>query len=56
MDLQGKREELSMQKGKGKTAADQVSSSFPPYYQAARAHARTEIEIDFPVGLTPKIR
>ena len=28
-------------------------SSFPPYYQAARTHDRTETEIDFPVGLTP---
>ena len=29
-------------------------SSFPPYYQAARTHDRTETEIDFPVGLTPQ--
>ena len=55
VDLQGKREELSTQKGKGKAAAaDEVSGSFPPYYQAARTHARTETEIDFPVGLTPQ--
>ena len=53
MDLQGEREELSTQKGKGKAAADQVSSSFPPYYQAARTRERTKTEIDFPVGLTP---
>ena len=33
--------------------ADEVLSSFPPYYQAARTHDRTETEIDFPVGLTP---
>ena len=58
MDLQGKREELSTQKGKGKAAAaaaaDDVLSSFPPYYQAARTHDRTETDIDFPVGLTPQ--
>ena len=42
------------EKGKGKAAAraDDVLSSFPPYYQAARTHDRTETEIDFPVGLT----
>ena len=44
------------QKGKGKAAAraEDVLSSFPPYYQAARTHDRTETEIDFPVGLTPQ--
>ena len=41
----GKRE-----KGKG-TRHD--LSEFPPYNQSARTHARTETEIDFPVGLTP---
>ena len=56
-DLQWKREELSRQKGKGKAAsADHVSSSFTPYYHAAHTHARTETEIDFPVGLTPNLR
>ncbi len=34
--------------------AHDVLSSFPPYYQAARTHDRTETEIDFPVGLTPQ--
>ena len=33
---------------------EDVLSSFPPYYQAARTHDRTETEIDFPVGLTPQ--
>ena len=33
---------------------DHALSSFPPYYQAARTHDRTETEIDFPVGLTPQ--
>ena len=41
----GKRE-----KGEGK---DQDLSEFPLYNQSARTHARTETEIDFPVGLTP---
>ena len=56
MDLQGKRKSSQGQKGKGKAAglADEVLSSFPPYYQAARTHDRTETEIDFPVGLTPQ--
>ena len=54
MDLQGKREELSRRKGKRESGgADDILSSFPPYYQAARTHDRTETEIDFPVGLTP---
>jgi len=38
------------EKGKG---SDQDLSEFPPYKQSARTHARTETEIDFPVGLTP---
>ena len=38
------------EKGKGN---DQDLSEFPPYNQSARTHARTETEIDFPVGLTP---
>ena len=55
MDLQGKREELSRPKGKRESdRADDVLSPFPPYYQAARTHDRTETEIDFPVGLTPQ--
>ena len=41
-------------KGKGESGGNHVSSSFPPYYQAARTHDRTETEIDFPVGLTPQ--
>ena len=55
MDLQGKREDLSGPKGKRESdrADEDVLSSFPPYYQAARTHDRTETEIDFPVGLTP---
>ncbi len=44
-DRWGKRE-----KGKG---TRQDLSEFPPYNQSARTHARTETEIDFPVGLTP---
>ena len=57
MDLQGKREELSRQKGKRESdrAENDVLSSFPPYYQAARTHDRTETEIDFLVGLTPNL-
>ena len=55
MDLQGKREELSRPKGKRESGpGHEVLSSFPPYYQAARTHDRTETEIDFPVGLTPQ--
>ena len=56
MDLQGKREDPSRPKGKRESgrADDDVLSSFPPYYQAARTHDRTETEIDFPVGLTPQ--
>ena len=38
------------EKGKGR---DHDLSEFPPYNQSARTHARTETEIDFPVGLTP---
>ena len=49
----GKGKSSLGEKGKGKAAgADDVLSSFPPYYQAARTHDRTETEIDFPVGLT----
>ena len=51
----GKGKTSHGEKGKGKAAADHdVLSSFPPYYQAARTHDRTETEIDFPVGLTPQ--
>ena len=51
VDLQGKREDPSRPKGKRESGrADHVSSSFPPYYQAARTHDRTETETNFPVG------
>ena len=54
VDLQGKREDPSRPKGKRESGGERdVLSSFPPYYQAARTHDRTETEIDFPVGLTP---
>ena len=63
----GKRERPLGEKGKGKrgTAGGKWEkrengkgtrhdlSEFPPYNQSARTHARTETEIDFPVGLTP---
>ena len=39
-------------RGKGK-GSDHDLSEFPPYNQSARTHARTETEIDFPVGRTP---
>ena len=39
-------------KGKGKGDRSR-NAEFPPYIQSARTHARTETEIDFPVGLTP---
>ena len=39
-------------RGKG-TGEGETKSGFPPYIQTARTHARTETEIDFPVGLTP---
>ena len=55
MDLQRKREELSRPKGKREIGGGHdVLRSFPPCYQAARTHDRTETEIDFPVGLTPQ--
>ena len=40
------------EKGKGKGGRLR-NAEFPPYIQSARTHARTETEIDFPVGLTP---
>ncbi len=46
----GGRKRGKSEKGKG-THHD--LSEFPPYNQSARTHARTETEIDFPVGLTP---
>ena len=53
----GKGKSSRGQKGKGKAAGrgHDVLSSFPPYYQAARTHDRTETEINFPVGLTPNL-